>query len=208
MINCSFRPLTAWPGKRTAERRISPFNSPHAKTLKLLETELNKLAAQDIIIQAELSPSDIRNDGWPRSDARFKAPGIILSYVSGGKTYVFPCDSFVSWQDNLRAIALTLENLRAIDRYGVTRGEQQYAGFRQLGAADPKTERGAALRTLEEFSGSHLGDNPSELDVDIAYRAAAKTTHPDRHGGNQDAFIRLGAAMMILRGVNKMERRL
>jgi hypothetical protein len=199
MINCQFRPLTAWPSKRTAARRASPFNSAHAKTLKLLEAELNKLSARDIIIQAELSPSDIRNDGWPRSDARFKAPGIVLSYVAGGKTYVFPCDSFVSWQDNLRAIALTLENLRAIDRYGVTRGEQQYAGFRQLGAADPTTERAAALETLAQLSECSLGDNPSEFDIDVAYRAAAKLTHPDRHGGKSDSFIPLGSAMLVLR---------
>jgi hypothetical protein len=46
---------------------------------------------------------------------------------------VFATDAYEDWQHNVRAIALTLEALRAVDRYGTT-GGRQYAGFRQLTA--------------------------------------------------------------------------
>lgn len=38
----------------------------------------------------------------------------------------YPCDTFTTLQDNLRVIALALEALRMVDRYGVTRRGEQY----------------------------------------------------------------------------------
>lgn len=46
-----------------------------------------------------------------------------------------PCDTFSYWKDNVRAVALALEALRKIDRYGVRTGSQ-YAGFKALPADD------------------------------------------------------------------------
>lgn len=46
---------------------------------------------------------------------------------------VLATDTYEHWQANVRAIALTLEALRAVDRYGATQG-RQYAGFQQLTA--------------------------------------------------------------------------
>jgi hypothetical protein len=42
---------------------------------------------------------------------------------------VYATDVCESWQHNVRSIALGLEALRAVDRYGITRRGQQYAGF-------------------------------------------------------------------------------
>ena len=44
----------------------------------------------------------------------------------------YPCDKYSNWQANLRAIALSLEALRAEDRYGVTRRAEQYKGWAKL----------------------------------------------------------------------------
>jgi hypothetical protein len=38
------------------------------------------------------------------------------------------------WQHNVRAIALGLEALRKVDRYGITRRGEQYAGWKALPA--------------------------------------------------------------------------
>jgi len=38
------------------------------------------------------------------------------------------CDE--DWRHNVRSIALGLEALRAVDRYGISRRGEQYAGFR------------------------------------------------------------------------------
>jgi hypothetical protein len=46
---------------------------------------------------------------------------------------VLATDTHERWEHNVRAIALTLELMRAVDRYGATQG-RQYAGFQQLTA--------------------------------------------------------------------------
>lgn len=46
----------------------------------------------------------------------------------------FRCATFHTWQDNVRAIALGMEALRKVERYGITELDQQYAGFMQLNA--------------------------------------------------------------------------
>lgn len=46
------------------------------------------------------------------------------------KRLVYATDSCDRWQDNVRSIALGLEALRAVDRFGISREGQQYAGFR------------------------------------------------------------------------------
>jgi hypothetical protein len=48
--------------------------------------------------------------------------------------FQFAVDKFATWQDNLRAIALGLEALRKVDRYGITKNSEQYTGWKQLEA--------------------------------------------------------------------------
>jgi hypothetical protein len=43
---------------------------------------------------------------------------------------IYATDACELWQHNVRSIALGLEALRAVDRYGITRRGEQYAGFR------------------------------------------------------------------------------
>src|SRR5690606_24676973 len=61
--------------------------------------------------------------------AKAAHPGVILSFDSKVGHLSYPCDTFTSWQDNLRAVALALEALRKLDRYGVTKRGEQYRGF-------------------------------------------------------------------------------
>lgn len=46
------------------------------------------------------------------------------------KRLVYATDACRYWQHNVRSIALGLEALRAVDRYGISRRGEQYAGFR------------------------------------------------------------------------------
>jgi hypothetical protein len=86
--------------------------------------------------------------------------GVELSFeVPDGRRLVFHTDvhnqttrwvnggpSRAPWRDNLRAIALGLEALRAVNRYGITRGiGEQYAGFLQLTTGVANPERGRQL---------------------------------------------------------------
>lgn len=135
-LQARFVPLGPVSG-RSAGRRRATFRIGYSDRLSLLESELAKLGAKEIVIQAQFEAKDIRNDGWPRSSARPKGPAVVLSFQSKHGPLSYPCDSYDAWEDNLYAIALALEALRAVDRYGVTKRAEQYKGWAQLPPAKP-----------------------------------------------------------------------
>jgi hypothetical protein len=201
MLQATFRPLTQWPGKRTPdwERRRAPFKAGYARTLDDIEREIGKLSGKSIVIQIDVEPRDIRNDGWPRSSARPKSPGVVVSFASTKGNLSFACDTYTAWEDNLRAIGLTMESLRAVDRYGATQGNEQYRGFAQIEAPAAIALDAVAAA---DFIGSHSGFIGIELLADVkllefAYRKALKKLHPDV-GGSHDLFCRLQEARKVL----------
>lgn len=189
MLEVRFHPLSTWPGKKTLIRKKAPFGTTFNRDLRFLERELNHLKASEIRVFLDIDPSDIRIDGWPRSSVTPRFPGVILSYRSLNIEYTMPCDGYTEWRSNLHAIALTLERLRAIERYGVSRG-QQYAGFRALPAPEKPVGAAKAL-------GQMLNTDISNLDQ----RQLKSICHPDKWGGNrvrwdlmEQAFKELGWA--------------
>jgi hypothetical protein len=192
MIDCRFKPIEKWPGKPTANwaRKAGSFKAGWQNTLDLMERELGYLNAKDISIEGFFFPKDIRNDGWPKSSARPTQPGVVLSFSTKKGRITMPCDRYTGWESNLRAIALTLEHLRAVERYGVTTEEQeQYTGWLKLPAAsavDEKTELAKIL--IHHASVAYV---PSQVVADLkifdsVWREAARRTHPDRGGISAD----------------------
>lgn len=169
-MKVTFRPMPTWPHP-TRQRRSATFRASYERTLSDLDYEVDRLDGSAVIIGAGFVPADIRLDGMPRSKARPTHPGIEVSFDTPRRgRLVFAVDTFDHWEDNLRAIALGLEALRAVDRYGIADTGQQYAGFAQLGAGESKVERG---RRLVDAAGSMV--------------AALKRHHPD-HGGDAADF--------------------
>lgn len=167
--------------------------------MDLLELELAHLRAKDIVIQAETTLSEIRNDGWLRSNARVSGPAVILTFDSRKSIYSYPCDTFTHWHANLRAIALALEALRKVDRFGVTSNNEQYQGFKRLAAAEPKDIRRRAIDDLFDLAMMSVNGNDDSVEtIERAYRFAAKRCHPDA-GGVPEEWTKLQAAMSVLR---------
>jgi hypothetical protein len=201
----TFRPLESFPGKRPHPKR-SPFRTTYGKTLDLLDRELLFLQARDVVIQLDCSERDIRNDGMPRSDCRPRSAAVVLSFESkkSGGPMQFPCAAFTSWQDNIRAIALSLESLRQVDRYGVTQHAEQYRGWSKLaGPAEPAVMTATqAAELLVTFGG---GDSAEILRYFAAFQEAFKrakvATHPDRNGGSEGQFKAVQAAGDVLERV-------
>lgn len=178
-MNVTLRPLTAWPHQDTRQRRSRhTFKAGWQDTLDLLRRELRHLQASNVVIGTGFREEDLRLDGMPRSGARDPGhPGIELSFdtPTHGRL-VYATDTCQSWQHNVRSIALGLEALRAVDRYGITRRGEQYAGWRQLESGGPSADRG---RELIRKHGS--------------IRAALMATHPDQ-GGDPADFADVQAA--------------
>jgi hypothetical protein len=161
---------------------------------------LNAIQAKDIVIQCFLELRDIRNDGWPRSSARPKQPGVIVTFSQGKDAISMPCDTFEDWEQNLRAIALTLHSLRMVSQYGVSKRNEQYQGFKRLEAPNQESVRAVAAKWLSDVSGIFVpADGYTEETLRRAYLAAAQRLHPDR-GGKHDEFARLQEVHRVLKG--------
>lgn len=203
MLKLKIRPISAWPGEPTRSRKHSPFRSGYRETLDLLERELNALHARNVVVQLDVRESEIALDGHLKAYAKPARPGVILAFEwwkPGGKrneqgqlsgTYTplsFPCDRFTDWKDNLRAIALAMEALRKVDRYGVTRSGEQYKGWTPLPASGGLQSDEEAARMLCKFQETYLaGDVLNSAAVAKAvYREAVRSTHPDKGGKPED----------------------
>lgn len=221
MTVLQFRPIQVWPeGWDPAKtwRPVSPFTATYADTLVVLDRELAALDATDVVLQVHASERDCRLDGQLRANAAVAFPGVILGFTSrrhGPLSY--PCDAYMrpnygqgaraaSWQHNVRAIALGLEALRKVERYGIAQRGEQYAGYRQigsgiaLGAAEFTWE--TASKYLRDAAGWHGEWDPAadREQIVVAFKMAARRHHPDAPGGNADVFRQVTAARDVLAG--------
>lgn len=213
-------PIQQWPGERTEERRSHPFRKTvssrwgggtrtvpevdWSSTTELLERELRMIEAENIVLQMAVTDRMVRLDGWIRADARPAHPGVILTFDSIHGPLSYPCDTFDDWQANVRAIALALEALRKVNRYGVSRRGEQYRGWKQLPAAGQSTTTltaRTAAAILATMGGAPATDPDTILeDPELAtrlHRRALRTVHPDAGGSAKD-FHRLQEAKGVL----------
>lgn len=197
-----FRPLTQYPGIRTGGSERSQFKAGYNDTLNLLKKELANLRASNVVLQLDLEAGQFRkSDGLPYSDAEPESSAIVLSFNTPLATtpLMYPCDTYMYWQDNLRAIALSLENLRAVNRYGVTKRGEQYRGFQALPSPRGVMPPEAAARVLADFSSFDADYILTDRDgVEGAWREAAKNVHPDT-GGDDDTMRKVNEARDVLR---------
>lgn len=202
-----FRPINPgdWPGQRPARTKVSPFDATLGSTQELLDRELRMVGATSPVIQIELSEGQIRLDGLPRADARPARPGVIISFTHpkvGALRY--PCERFRTWQDNVRAIALGLEALRKVERYGITSDHQQYRGWRAIESRTVVAETGdlaEAMQVIQEAAnvGPSVWKPGFEATIGVVLRGAQRRTHPDAPGGSAEAFHAVQEAIRTLK---------
>lgn len=188
----TIRPLGAWTEPETWPRAGSQrFKASWSSTLDLLGRALEYLDARNVVLQVDVTEGDIRLDGMLRANAKVGFWGVRVAFESKYGPLVYATDAYEQeysyampgWQANIRAIALGLQALRAVDRYGVTRRGEQYKGWKQLTAGD------GSPTTLEEARA--LVDSYGGL------REALRATHPD-HGGDSGEFHRVMAARGLI----------
>lgn len=220
-MDIRFRSIDQWtyPSHEGRRRSAYTFRASWSSTLELLGSELEKLNASDAVIECFLRPGDIRMDGFPRGDAKVPVhPGVAVHFDSDVGHLRYATDAYQTYQANIRAIALSLEALRAVDRYGATEGREQYRGFAALPPGTPMPAVGASM-TLDEAAelvvvqGRHwlaltaeeIARGKASAISDESYRRelyadAIKSVHPDTAGGIGDPALlaRLQAAKRVL----------
>jgi hypothetical protein len=202
------RPLSPWPGPVTASRKSSGvFQADWDSTLILLRDEVGKLDGEyPIIIQIDVGELDLRQDGMLRTRASVGPfPGVIVSFRSRFGPLQYASDAYEQrytgslpgWQANVRAVALALEALRAVDRYGVSKRGEQYTGWRAIEAGNGHAfaSADAAERWMCERS-RDLG-LPVATNIPQLYRQLARKMHPDT-GADAAEWNRLDSARQLL----------
>lgn len=207
-VELVFRPIQNWNGPDRCVDKNDRFERTGTQTQIDLRCELAIIGVGQAIIQADVSDDDIRRDGMFRARATFRTSRIVVGFTHPKQGPVaFPCWTYRDAWANLRAIVMTLEALRTVERHGVTRNAQQYTGWKALPEGD-----GAAPFAVGEFSSplaaaeyivkiAGIGDchiSPTAMvrsaePLRLAYRAACRRSHPDQ-GGSEEVMRRVNLA--------------
>jgi hypothetical protein len=202
------RPLGPWLEPVTPDRRSARFKAAWTDTQALLAREAEHLGAELVVVQIDVTEADLRRDGMIRTNARIDFPGVRVSFGSRHGPLAYATDAYDAryygdmpgWQANVRAVALSLEALRAVDRHGVSKRGEQYVGWQALTAtANGRMTREQAADLLagglDGFTAVRLLADRDQ--VQIAHRILTRRHHPDR-GGDADLFARINVARDVL----------
>lgn len=206
-------PIDRWPLPDTKARKPTPFRASYTDTLDLLKRELEHLDARGpVVIQVVTrnGAADVRRDGALRAQAKIEHPGVRVSFESKHGPLTYGTDAFearwygqVDWQANLRAIALGLQALRAVDRYGISRTGEQYTGWKQLPAGAGVAPTGmtieAALEVLRRETNMTADAESTAEALAGVLRYAKGRTHPDRNNGDRSRWDAVEQAEQVLR---------
>lgn len=208
------KPIIRWIGAATKHPQSSRFKQTYSNTKKILESELDKLGAVASTIHLEMfiKPEDLRIDGELRANVKPYRDGVVLSFSRiSSRTFdeqtrqwnnnllslSYPCDAFDYWRDNLRAVALSLEALRKVARYGVFKYEDMVSRLALPSAEGKISDRDSALQFIAAHSRRKMEQLTETPFLKSAYLEAAMKLHPDK-GGKVDDFHRLQKAKEIL----------
>lgn len=159
------------------------------QAIERLREELVRMGIvpDDVVISTNVPT---RLDGFPRSDARApQDPGAAVYWRDFGKDRCMAIDRYTKVEQNVAALAATIEAMRAIERHGgAAILDRAFTGFLQLSApivAGMKRPWQDVLGTM---------DAPVNRDWILArYRMLASQHHPDR-GGDASKMAELNAA--------------
>lgn len=196
----------------TGKHIDSRFTTTWSGCLELLERELTFLDAKEVVLEVDVAESGIRMDGQLRADAKAASPAVRVAFESKHGPLTYATDKFSAvgwrsnvkmrqdWQHNVYAIALSLEALRKVDRYGVTKRGEQYAGWKAIGAGPSVAmpaglSRDDALEVL--WSVSQLSRD-HKWPTEALHKKARARAHPDRHDGDQTLWDQVEQAAKVL----------
>ena len=189
----------AWPEgwKRTPgyQRKTATF-SRHGKALSVFDgvervlDELQRLGVHqdDVIVSTNLQT---RLDGLPRSNQGAPGdPGVCVYWQKSAKEPMrcMAVDRYTAVQDNLAAVAATLEAMRSIERHGgAAILDRAFTGFAALPAPAAAGERGWwVVLGVPETAGP--------VEIRAAHRQLAAKVHPDRQGGSEELMAQINLA--------------
>lgn len=176
-------PLNWPPGRPRAERRESArFQTTLGMAVDRIREQVRLLGGRALVISSNVP---LRRDGLPLGRYGYIVDtGVAIYFTLKSKPMSFACDRWILVEDNMQAIAKTIDALRGIERWASGQMvEQAFTGFVALAAPEQPWQT--------------LGLNvsrPTKQQVDDAHSALAMKWHPDRSGGDTNEMARINAA--------------
>jgi hypothetical protein len=175
--------------KSSGKSFLSMTDITIAEATRRVLGELDRMGIdrQDVVISTNLT---LRLDGLPRSGqaAPRDAGAAVYWETSKGERRVMAIDQYGKVEENLAAIAATLDAMRAIERHGGAQIlDRAFTGFTAL----PAPAAAKAWREVMIFGES----TPTREQLRQRYRELARTRHPDRAGGSDAAMSELNVAL-------------
>lgn len=188
-----------WPEgwKRTAElqrtRSRYKITPDKAKTDLLKSLVLLGADRRSIVISSNLP---LKKDGTPYLSTKDPEDCGVAVYWTTTKfgERVIACDRWTMVYENLHAIGLALEGLRAMERAGATQILER--AFTAFGALPPAPEAPKTRPWWEVFGFPEEAKKWMTLAMATArYRELATAAHPDKPGGSMQSMAELNAAL-------------
>lgn len=193
-----------WPDgwKRETYRTYPKFQGQFARDRDSVYRQLKRFGCSQIVITSDLPT---RNDGVPYANATCSDPGIAVWWVKKGREHVIACDRWKTVGLNMRAIDMTIDALRGIDRWGTSQVvEKAFAGFAALPGAGETSEGipmppakpawHEVLGVTDLYKSGMLPDGDLLAIVKQRHREKIKLAHPDV-GGDPAIAAELNAAL-------------
>jgi hypothetical protein len=173
-------PRTKWPNNGY---RFTPKS--FATERDELISELKRMGARDVVLSTSVP---LRQDGLPyASFSKKNIPdmGVAVYFTIDKEPMTLCCDKWNSLEANIRAISMSVDAMRSLDRWGVSEIlKRVFTGFK---AIPEKVE----VKAWWEVLG--VNARASKDDIKKAYWKLAKSAHPDT-GGSVAEFNRISEA--------------
>jgi hypothetical protein len=171
-------------------RQLEDLTIAEAAQRLLDELERMGIREHNIVISTNLQ---LRLDGLPRSgQAQPADPGAAVYWRDGGQDRCMAIDRYTKVEQNIAALAATIEAMRAIERHGgAAILNRAFTGFTALPAPIIVGQR-RHWRAVLGFSPG-IDMDPDAEEVQRRYRVMAAQHHPDR-GGDAAKMAELNAA--------------
>ena len=162
-----------------------------AQARDALLDELQRFGVPNWMVVLSSNFDRFDRDGNPVAKGpRPEDQSIAVYFQLGTRRLVIACDRFLRAEENMRSIALALDAMRQLERHGGgVMMERAFAGFAAL--PPPSSATAAPERPWHTVLG--VAPNAPREVIEAAYKALARTTHPDV-GGSAEAMAEINAA--------------
>jgi len=180
----------SWPAgyPRTKSRQASKFKVTPGAAIDSLVSELEKLAGKNClpVISSNVRVSTRTGQMYAdQASDKIEDPGVAVYFQHKGTQVVLCCDKWNTAAENVRAIALTINAMRGMDRWAVSDIlNRMFTGFKAL------PEKG----TIDNiWTVLDMQPTKHKSAIHDRYRLLSMTMHPDA-GGSRDEWDRLQEA--------------